>query len=298
MLSFAIAATSAARADGASDAKDLFEQGRALREKGECQAAVPLFRKAYEAFPGGLGTLRNVAECEESLSHWASARRAWLDLKRALLVETSRKYDGWDADAQTAAARLEPKVARVTIHVTRDSVTAKLRVSLNDERVDPALLDAPLERDEGAYVVRASDEGGPLSETRVQLVAGTTQRVELHVRAAPVPSAPPPQTMKTVAWIGVGVGALALVGAGVSLGVRQAAMGTLVDQCPAYASGPCPVSLEPTVSRGKLASALFTGLAIGGVAVLGAGVVLVLASPRQVVALAFNGRDVSATWTF
>jgi len=45
-------------------------------------------------------------------------------------------------------------------------------------------------------------------------------------------------------------------------------------------------------------SALFTGLAIGGVAVLGAGVVLVLASPRQVVALAFNGRDVSATWTF
>jgi len=45
-------------------------------------------------------------------------------------------------------------------------------------------------------------------------------------------------------------------------------------------------------------SALFTGLAIGGVAVLGAGVVLVLASPRQVVALAFNGRDVSATWAF
>ncbi len=308
-MTFVLAVPAAVRAgadpwtpERASDAKDPFEQGRALREKGDCAAAVPLFQKAHEAFPTGLGSLRNVAECEETLSHWAASRRAWLELKRALLFETSPKYDGWSTDAQTAAARLEPKVARVTIHVSRDSVAAPLHVSLNDEPVELALLDAPLERDEGAYVVRASDEGGPVSEAQVQLVAGTTQRVELRVRSvvAPPVRPAPSQTLTTVGWIAIGVGALALIGAGVSLAVRQAALGTLTDQCPAYASGSCPSSLEPTVARGKLASALVTGLGIGGGVVLSTGLVLVLTRPKQSrsVALAVSGRAVAMTWTF
>ena len=91
-----------ARADAVSDAKDLFTRGRELRTQGDCRNAVGVFRKAYELYPEGLGSLRNLAECEESLGHFASSRRAWLDLSRALLTFPDRKYDGWDKDATDA----------------------------------------------------------------------------------------------------------------------------------------------------------------------------------------------------
>src|SRR5277367_6189891 len=95
----------AALADPASDAKDLFAQGRDLRARGNCADAVTLFRKASDLYPSGLGSLRNLAECEEQLGHFASSRRAWLDLKRSLITEDAHKYEGWSQDADQAAAR-------------------------------------------------------------------------------------------------------------------------------------------------------------------------------------------------
>ena len=107
-----------AQADPVSDAKDLFTRGRELRTRGDCAGAVPLFRKAYELYPEGLGSLRNLAECEESLGHFASSRRAWLDL------EARAPHDGRQevrrAGTRTpieAAARLAPKLATLTIDV-------------------------------------------------------------------------------------------------------------------------------------------------------------------------------------
>ncbi len=80
-----------ARADGLADAEDLFRRGRDLRLRGDCASAVPLFKQAFEVYPAGLGSLRNFAECEELLGHLASARQAWLDLRRALLADDDPK---------------------------------------------------------------------------------------------------------------------------------------------------------------------------------------------------------------
>jgi hypothetical protein len=65
-------------------AKDLFAQARWRRLQAQCARSLPLFRRANDMYPAGLGSLRNIAECEEELGHFASARRAWLDLQRAL----------------------------------------------------------------------------------------------------------------------------------------------------------------------------------------------------------------------
>src|SRR5579872_5553668 len=84
-----------ARADAPSDARDLFDRARKIRGEGDCASAVALFREAYAVYPPGLGSLRNVAECEQALGHFALARRAWLDLGRAASTSTERKYEGW-----------------------------------------------------------------------------------------------------------------------------------------------------------------------------------------------------------
>jgi hypothetical protein len=106
LLAALLSASTPARADTRSDAQDLFARGRELRLHGDCASAVPLFRRALDLYPTGLGSLRNFAECEESLGHLASAREAWLDLGRALLTNRDPKYTGWALDAEQGAERL------------------------------------------------------------------------------------------------------------------------------------------------------------------------------------------------
>ena len=140
-IAFVLSLAGSVWADAQSDAKDLFQRGRELRERGDCAGGAPLFRRAWELFPRGLGSLRNLAECERELGHYASSRRAWLDLSRALLVEHDAKYAGWDDDAKRFAAELADKVAVLRIDVTVSSPdgegpaneSSPIAVTLNSE---------------------------------------------------------------------------------------------------------------------------------------------------------------------
>jgi hypothetical protein len=190
---------SLARADAVADAKDLFARGRDLRAQGDCGSAIPLFRKAYELYPGGLGSLRNTAECEESVGHFASSRRAWLDLKRALITVDDRKYDGWARDASDAAARLAPKLATLTLDVSAVAASGTstssegVEVRLNGELLAPGLLATPLERDPGRYTIRVAGPRVSAPQERVvQLAAGDTQRVAFRVVVSNPAAAPEP----------------------------------------------------------------------------------------------------------
>jgi len=287
-----------------SDAKDLFTRGRELRAQGDCAGAASLFQKAIEVFPAGLGSLRNLAECDESLSHWASARRAWLDLKRALQVYRDPKYAGWEQDADAASLRLAPKVAMLTIDVEARGTQGQgplapndhVELLLNGEKVDRALLGTEVERDPGTYRVRAQGaDAAEAVEQEVVLAAGSAKHVTLvvtlrspqpsQVAAAPVQPTPPSTPndrsgLRTAGYIAIGAGVASLVGAGVSLGVRQSALSSVESACPQYQTRSCDPSLGNTVDRGQLASVLvdvFGALAVLGI---GGGVALVLLNPK------------------
>jgi hypothetical protein len=327
-----------AHADPISDAKDLFTRGRELRTKGDCAGAVPLFRKAIDLYPAGLGSVRNLAECEEQLGHYASARRAWLDLKRALLTTEDRKYEGWSQDAEAAAARLAPKLATLTVDVAyatpdgQAALSKGVSVTLDGEMLAPALVGTPLERDPGHHVVRAAgDRVQEPQQTAVDLVAGDNKHVALRVVVKPPSSLPPEpsqpggdagpaqhpvetpaeqgtgSTRKTVAWIAIGVGAVSLVGAGVSLGVRQSALSDATSACNNNSSlSNCPSTNETTVksdvSRGQTASTLVTVLGIAGAVGLTSGIVLLATShghsqqSRLIITPTLGGA--SAAWSF
>lgn len=300
-----LAEATPARSDEASDARDLFERARTLRAGGDCASAVPLFKKAYEIFPTGLGSLRNWAECEEELSHFSSSRRAWLELKRALLLDRSPKYTGWDHDTEEAAARLAPKVAKLTVHV-KGASPSELTVTINDEKIAPALLDTALERDAGHYTIIARGRDGEPVTQSIDLATGESKSIELTVAVAHAPAAvasstPTPHPaaanpLRTLGWIGVIAGGAALVGAGISLGIRQSALGSLSSACPRYQTEPCPTSVASTVSEGRTASLLVDVLGIGGAVLAVTGVVLVLTSSPHRTTLAFDGHRMLATW--
>jgi hypothetical protein len=320
-LAFASATTATpAFADAEADAKDLFARGRDLRARGNCNEAVPVFRKAYALHPQGLGSLRNVAECEEQLGHFASSRRAWLDIKRALLtMEADPKYEGWDRDAEEAAERLRPKVATVTVDVIVRSpegegpATERSGVELlvNGESVGTTLVGTPLERDPGTYVFRAQAEHARPVETQVALAAGDQKRVTLRlVKTPPETTGPgePVDTTKgrrTLGWVVLGAGGAALAASGVTFLLRQGAVSELEDQCPLYEIQPCSESLRGTVDRGKAMSLLTSVLFPVGLVGVGAGLALILTSPAPQAAAVKPGLTVnaglsgaSATWRF
>jgi hypothetical protein len=316
-----------ARADAASDAKDLFTRGRELRTSGDCAGAILLFQKAHDLYPAGLGSLRNIAECEVSLGHYASARRAWLDLKRALVGNQDHKYDGWPEDADQEASRLAPKVATLSVDLSASGPGGQpapadgVDITVNGEALAPGLVGTPLERDPGKYVVRAAGArvAAPQEET-VVLAPGDTKRAALRIviLPAPAPSQAPasalaPATVprteasrarRTATWAAFGVGAVGLVGAGVSFLVRQGALDTLHNSCQDQnGSLQCPnnqPNLPSAADTGSTASTLanvFGAVAIVGIAT---GVVLLATShPRSSgTALMLSPTGVSAVGRF
>lgn len=224
------------------EGRELFARARDLRVQGNCASALPVFRQARDAYPDGLGSLRNIAECEEALGHFASARRAWLDLGRLLLTNDEIRYRGWELDAAQAAERLTPNLGRLTIELRAvtpsggPALTPGVDVSVNGEPLDPAGIGHPLEVDPGAYVVRAVGAGSTVaSERKVVIAAGDEKRVELRVA---VPSPPDEDatkrsksSLRTAAWIAAGFGAASFVGAGIAGIERRSALDDLNAEC-------------------------------------------------------------------
>ena len=271
-----------AHADPASDAKDLFDRARDLRKGGDCAGALGLFHKAYEIYPSALGPLRNAAECEESTGKWASARRTWMELKRAVMLTKNENYTGWDNDADAAAKRLATRVSHLTIDVSTGGHDANaLEVTVNGEPLERTLVGTQLDRDPGKYVVRARLGSGEPAEQTVDLVTGESHTVRLLVapQGQPLPVQPKQDeggsAWAPVGWVTLSLGLGALAGMGVAIGVRQDALNRLTAQCK-YTSVTCDPSLAPTVSRGQTASAVATALAVGGGIATGVGALIVI----------------------
>jgi PEGA domain len=286
----AVSVAPIARADAESDAKDLFARARDLRGKNDCAGAVPLFRKAYKVYPNGLGSLRNAAECEEQLGHYASSKRAWLDIKRALItMSQDPKYDGWDKDAQDAATRLQPKVATVFVDVIVKSPAGEgpaneksgVEVFVNGENLGTSLVGTPLERDPGNYRVRVQAQYAEPVEQEVALVAGDSKHMTL--RLVQTPPAKPAEEIdtgkgkRTAGFVLIGVGGAALIGGFITLALRGSALSDFKGECPQYETNPtCPESARDANDRGHTMSTLTSVLIPVGAVSAAAGVGLVI----------------------
>ena len=285
----ALGAAPNARADAESDAKDLFQRARDLRSNNDCAGAVPLFRKAYKVYPSGLGSLRNVAECEEQIGHFASSRRAWLDIKRALItLAEDPKYAGWDKDAQDAATRLQPKIATVFVDVIVKSPKGEgpandksgVELLVNGESLGTTLVGTPLERDPGSYRVRVQAQYAQPVEQEVALVAGDTKHITLRLLQTP-PEAPASEVdtgkgKRTIGWVLVGVGGAALIGSGITALLRSGAKSDFDTACPNASTGTCPETAHDAYDRGHLMSTLTNVFLPVGLVSAAAGVGLVI----------------------
>lgn len=277
----------AARADKAKEAKEVFTKGRDLAAKGRCVEAIEKFKTALELLPSGLGSLLNIAICEEKLGHFTAAKQTYAELKEKAKASKDPKYQGWDQDADEAIQKLLPQIAHVTIQIN-GADASRAHVTINHEVLPSSAIGREIDEDPGTLSI----EGASGSSTTMQVVtvaAGEKRVVTLELKAEPDPFAgekPAPEqpsdpaskqrTLKTAGWVAIGVGAAGAVGAAIAIGIRQSALSKVNSACPSHNN--CDPALESTHSRGAAAGTAAPVLGTLAVAGIATGTILLVVS--------------------
>ncbi|WP_394844146.1 hypothetical protein LZC95_44720 [Pendulispora brunnea] len=300
--------------DGATtslaSARKLFAEGLKDEEKGNFAAALEKFRRVAKV-RDTVPVRYRIATCLEGLGKLKEAMVAYqaaIDLGA----------DGKDRDVVRAAKEhtgsLNERIPQVTLVFAADA-RAKSQVAIDGQPVQPSELDKPIALDPGTHAITASTQGKTAFETQVTLAerARTTVLVPnvepkeasngksaIDVKAEPqnpppdgaphpmMTSAPesesnPGSGRKLAGWITAGAGAAFLVGAAVTLVMRESDISSLEDTCP---DGRCPRNVNKDELQSQRDSAQTKGtvaavLAGVGVIGLGVGTYLLLSAPSS-----------------
>lgn len=173
-------------------AEAVFEEGMRLIKKGNFAEACPKFEMSQRVEPA-VGTMLYLAECYENTNRTASG---WAMFREAAsLAETSGQVERMRT-AQARAARLEPRLAWLTIDVPKDALVPGLQIRKNGVLVSPELSGTASPVDPGEVVVDASAPGRLPFSTKVKVAAKARAVVAIppllaDPDAAPVPVPPP-----------------------------------------------------------------------------------------------------------
>lgn len=277
-----------ARADEASVAESLFQQGIAAMNKGDLERACGMLAESQRLDPGG-GTLLNLALCHERAGRTATA---WARYLEALGVARRDRRDDRVTFAEEHIRAIEPTLPRLTVGLAErpDGV----RVKVDGVELRAGAWEVPSPVDPGERVVRVEAPGRRAHTATVTVLAGESKRLAIPAlppEASPVPAAalsavPSPEAprargaaQRALGWTLAGVGAAGLVG--------TAVLGALAIGAESTADAACPGAGACTDQRGLDASnrasnlstaATITG--ISGAALLAGGVLLLLTSPQ------------------
>ncbi|HET7541760.1 MAG TPA: hypothetical protein VFK05_17920 [Polyangiaceae bacterium] len=175
-------------AEEKATAEAVFEEGIRLIKQGNFAEACPKFEMSQRVEPA-VGTMLYLAECYEKTNRTASA---WAMFREAAsLAETSNQIERMKT-AQTRAARLEPRLAWLTIEVAKEALVPGLQIRRNGVLVATDLSGTAIPVDPGDVTVEAAAPGHLPFSTKVKVP--TKGRVSVAIpalQAAPEPTPVP-----------------------------------------------------------------------------------------------------------
>lgn len=229
VLVAALVAPSAARAQSDSvAAQSMFKEARALLEEGRTEQACALFAKS-EALEANVGTLLNLGLCHEKRGKLASGWGAYNEAVRLAIKRSDPRLES----ARSEAARLEPRLARLTIEVDAETSSSQgFSITRNGALVRLAVLNVPTPVDAGEQEVIVRARGRrPWSYKRF---IADGESIVVHVPALETQVAAPSQ-VGAAGKVGVGlaVGGVAAIATGLALGaIAIGKWSSVTDQCP------------------------------------------------------------------
>ena len=168
--------------------RTLFNEGVALFNKGDFDAACPKLEASLKAYPG-IGTRGKLAECYEKLGRYASAYAAYREVAQ---LATRSGDPAREQVASERAKSLEPKLSYVIVTVPPANDVPGLVVKRNGREIDRAKLGSAEPVDAGSVAIDVTAPGRKTFNGHVTVTQGQSARFEVPSLALEGPAAPPP----------------------------------------------------------------------------------------------------------
>jgi hypothetical protein len=210
-----LASATVARADDSTLADQKFDEAQKLRDAGKLPESCALFRESLRLNPQAIGTMLNVARCDEEQGKLAAAIRGFSDAR-----DRARELH-LDPQRDAAEQHLHTLVERVP-HIAFAFVTppiADTRLTVDDVVIDPANAGDVLV-DPGSVHVVVSAPGRVAFETHVAIAEREHHTQAIPMLALPVTIKNPRRLVgKVVTFAGIGV---VVIGEAIAIGAKKA----------------------------------------------------------------------------
>lgn len=294
-------------------AATLFEEATKAMQLGNYAEACPKLERVVELIPEGLGAKLELASCYEGANKLASAFGMYVTIEGEA---TRTNQPERAATARERMDKLKPRLATVTLEVT-PNVKSTPGFALKRDGVDvsPAEFGVSAAVDSGEHVVVATATGRAFWEVRFSVVNGDKKVIKVEVGAEGGVAEPPPLTpgvpnKKTessffsplrIAGLAVGIGGLAVLGAGIGLGMNAKSLydeSNDVNGCDAE-SNTCPTQtgVDQRADAVTFATASTALIVVGGVLAAG-GIVMFAVAPSEEVAVGLGPGSLTVTASF
>lgn len=288
-----------AQAQAQAQGRALFNDGVALFNKGDFEAACSKLEASLKAFPG-IGTRGKLAECYEKLGRHASAWQAYREVAQLAM------RSGDPTREQVAAERaksLEPKLSYVTVVVPPGRDITGLVVKRGGHEVERSKIGAAEPVDAGSLTMEVSAPGRKTFTGTITAMQGQSVKFEVPILVpiespppapvvthAPPPSheEPPPVMTDPPSWqrpLGIAVAGAGVVGLGVGavfgLSARSAYDGAFDGGGCDRATKTCDARGQSDVDDARSKATLSTILFGAGAALLVTGAVVYFTAPSS-----------------
>jgi hypothetical protein len=169
LLAAVTAAPVGAQPAGAQ-AEVLFREGRELMVAGKIAEACAAFEQSQKLEPA-VTTLINLAACREKLGQLATAWGLFLEAERQTRSAGDKATEQLHKVALDRAAKLEPRVPKLTISVPDKSKIDGLEILREKESIPVVMWNRALPVDGGTYTITARAPGANDWSTSVTLAA-------------------------------------------------------------------------------------------------------------------------------
>jgi hypothetical protein len=293
-------------------AEALFDDARKLLDSKKAADACPKLEASQKLDPA-VGTLLYLADCYRQLGRTASA---WATFREAAYAAKSANQPDREKTATEYADKLKPQLSYMALQVEAKG-TEGLVIKRDGEVVSEPLWSTTIPLDPGDHKIEASAPGKEAWSKTVSVPKGPgTVKVTIPAladsktpAAAPLPVAempadapkeeePAPKEegepatpedkgssgggmLKTMGWVGIGVGGVSLVGSGIFSLLALSSDKSADDNCLPGDSKSCSAAGVDDAKSAKSKANVATILGGAGLALAATGVVLVIMAPSD-----------------
>jgi len=267
-------------------ARELWREGKKLREAGKLPEALEKFRAAWALAPTPITGL-DLAKTLVLVGKLVEAREVALTAgKLPIPPNESANAQKAREEADALALGLKDRIPSLVPKVSGVDATT-VKVLVDDAEVPTAALGQPRRLDPGTHVVRLVRDTTELAKSSIVLAEGETREVVLSPPIAeppkvlPPPGPPPPAPVAPASSpgipafgvVGLSVGAVGIAVGGVAGIIALTRLGKAKDVCAADKT--CPESATSDLDTSRRAGTLSTiGFVVGGVGLAVFGVSL------------------------